>query len=519
MSTTHLEIERKYEAPADGGLTPDLSGLQRLTAEAEPQIQELDATYFDTDSRDLAREKVVLRRRRGGHDEGWHIKFVLGEGRQEVHFGLLKDENAMPAAVKDVLSGITVGENLNPTARLATRRERTILRDRDGQEIAELCDDSVRSTDYATGIQRAWREWEVELLAEGLSPEAQAEVFEEVEEVLERIGATSSSSVAKISRALGQDPEFDADAGITASRNCREGAGGPHLSGSQSLISAVIHEFLDDVPALDLGVRVGVSDSVHQLRIRFRGIRSVLRGLRGVIDRDAEKSLADGIKTTGVALSDARDLEVVREILSAQDGWNRLTTVAHQQLSALLDEDEEAALRAAKSRLSSAEHLALMKDLREFARQPRLNDVASGWGSKKVVTRMLDTLSDRLYKRSGRVRELDDPMTGEVLENLHDVRKAAKSLRYAIESLSAESAVPKKRVKQATSERKRSKKIQSQLGEILDLNATREWLERAARVFQRRDLDRYAVGLLAGEIDTRLKQALAKGIVKVRHIN
>ncbi|WP_178945513.1 CYTH and CHAD domain-containing protein [Kocuria sp. TGY1127_2] len=519
MSTTHQEIERKYEAPADGDLTPDLSGLQRLIAEVEPQIQELDATYFDTDSRDLAREKVILRRRRGGHDEGWHIKFVLGEGRQEVHFGLLKDENTMPAAVKDVLSGITVGENLSPIARLTTRRERTILRDRDGQEIAELCDDSVRSTDYATGIERAWREWEVELLAEDLSLKAQAEVFKEVEEVLEQVGATSSSAVAKISRALGQDPKFDADAGIEVPRNRGDEAGGPHLTGSQSLISAVIHEFLDDVPALDLGVRVGVSDSVHQLRIRFRGIRGVLRGLRGIIDRDAEKCLNGRIKTTGVALSDARDLEVVREILGAQDGWNRLTKVAQEQLSALLDEDEEAAVRVARSRLSSAEHLALMKDLREFARQPRLDDVASGWGSKKIAKTMLDTLSDRLYKRSGRVQDLDDPTIGEVLENLHDVRKAAKSLRYAIESLWAESEVPKKRVKDVTSERKRSKKIQSQLGEILDLNVTREWLERAARVFQRRGLDRYAVGLLAGEVDTRLKESLEKGVVKVRHIH
>lgn len=513
MSTTHEEIERKYEAPADREATPDLRGLKRLTADDQAQLQNLDATYFDTADRALAGQKVILRRRRGGHDEGWHIKFVVGAARQEVHFDLLKDESAMPAAVKNVLSGITLGERLEPMARLETRRMRTLLRDDDGRAVAELCDDTVHSTDHAAGVERRWREWEVELLVEDLGPKAQNKVFKDVEKVLREAGAAPSTSVAKIARAMGQDPAFDAEAGIRTSvapKNAGEDSG---LSGSQSLISALLHEYLDDVPTLDLGARVGLEDSVHQLRIRLRGIRSVLRGLRGVIDHDAEKKLGAGLKETGLALSDARDLEVVREVLVGLSGWGRQTHAAQERLLALLDEDEEGAVHAARTRLSSAEHLDLMRDLRAFVAQPRLEAAASDWGSKKVAKTMLDSLGDRLSARGKRARDVEDPWAEDTLDEIHDVRKAAKSLRYAIDSLTAESAVPKKRSDDVAVARKRAKKLQSRLGEILDMNATREWLDHAARVFQRREVDRFAVGVLSGELEVRLREALAQGVV------
>ncbi|SQC29650.1 CHAD domain [Rothia kristinae] len=41
---------------------------------------------------------------------------------------------------------------------------------------------------------------------------------------------------------------------------------------------------LADLRILDVAVRAGVEDSVHQMRIRLRTMRSILRALRGGLD-------------------------------------------------------------------------------------------------------------------------------------------------------------------------------------------------------------------------------------------
>ncbi|MDN5655280.1 MAG: CYTH and CHAD domain-containing protein [Kocuria sp.] len=514
MSTTQQEIERKYEAATADAGSPDLTGLTRLVADTEAETQNLDATYFDTAAGSLARHRVVVRRRLGGHDEGWHIKFALGDGRQEVHFDLLKDAESMPAAVKNMLSGVTLGEPLEPVARLSTRRLRTLLRDGDGRAVAELCDDTVRGYDHATGVERSWQEWEVELLVDDLGRKKQEKIFSDVENVLEAAGAGPSTSVAKISRALGQDRAFDEAAGIAAPKRPKDDEG-PKLGPARLLIAHLIGEYLDDVPALDLGVRAGVPDAVHQLRIRFRGIRSLLRGLRGVIDHDAEGRLSAGLRTTGENLGPARDLEVARQILEGLYQWEGLTHGTREEILDLLSEDEDDALRTARNRLSSPEHLDLMKDLRAFVLQPRLDEVASEWSPKKVSKAILENLESRLHRRRSRVMDLDEPTIDEALEHVHDVRKAAKSLRYAVEALDEESALPKKRVDKAKKSAKRARSLQSRLGRCLDLHAAHEWLSRAWRVFQRRELDRYGVGLLEGETMLRLRETLSQGMDRI----
>ncbi|SQC29651.1 Uncharacterized conserved protein [Rothia kristinae] len=177
MSTSHVEIERKYEAPAEAH--PDWSALKRLRP-GTAAVDELDATYYDTAARDLAAASTVLRRRRGGPDEGWHVKFTLDGRRHEIHVPLLKDRTSMPAAARDLVSALTLGRELEPIAHLATRRTRTAVLDEDGREVAEFADDVVRSVDHRTGQERTWREWEVELTDPELSEKRQEKIFKRV---------------------------------------------------------------------------------------------------------------------------------------------------------------------------------------------------------------------------------------------------------------------------------------------------------------------------------------------------
>ncbi len=68
-----IETERKYEADAAARL-PELTGLPTVAAQSEADEFRLDAEYFDTADLRLLRAGITLRRRRGGHDAGWHLK-------------------------------------------------------------------------------------------------------------------------------------------------------------------------------------------------------------------------------------------------------------------------------------------------------------------------------------------------------------------------------------------------------------------------------------------------------------
>src|SRR6185503_13979689 len=85
----------------------------------------------DTEDLRLARAGVTLRRRRGGHDAGWHLKLpVGGDSRDEVRVG---DARAVrrrtpPAELVGLVRALTRGARLAPVAELATARRRWRLR-------------------------------------------------------------------------------------------------------------------------------------------------------------------------------------------------------------------------------------------------------------------------------------------------------------------------------------------------------------------------------------------------------
>lgn len=84
MADTKREIERKYEATDDNQL-PDLTRVPGVSAVIDKGVAELDATYYDTPDQRLAAGALTLRRRTGGDDAGWHLKFpVAPDVRDEI---------------------------------------------------------------------------------------------------------------------------------------------------------------------------------------------------------------------------------------------------------------------------------------------------------------------------------------------------------------------------------------------------------------------------------------------------
>lgn len=194
-------MELKFDADEQTPL-PDWSLLPGVASIGAPELRELDARYYDTAEFALASAGYALRRRRGGPDEGWHIKGPrIGGGRVELGWPLGDpDDERVPDAVRDAIAAVTEDE-LRLIARILNTRTAYAMRSIDAQLVAEFVDDHVTATDVRTGVVRAWREWEVEL-----GPAASADpraFFAAVEEAVYIAGGRAAASASKLARALG----------------------------------------------------------------------------------------------------------------------------------------------------------------------------------------------------------------------------------------------------------------------------------------------------------------------------
>ena len=198
----HLETEQKYDAAADF-ILPDLSGLEGRTKTTGRQRYYLSATYFDTEGLDLIKNRVTLRRRVGGPDEGWHLKLpVRKDTRQEVRTPLGEgDTGTVPARLAAQVGDITAGRALHPIAILDTERIVVTLTGQAGEPLAEIADDLVTATrlDQPGAAPMRWREIEVEA-AEGADA---AGLLEAAGQALREAGARPSSAASKLARLLG----------------------------------------------------------------------------------------------------------------------------------------------------------------------------------------------------------------------------------------------------------------------------------------------------------------------------
>jgi inorganic triphosphatase YgiF len=198
----HLETEQKYDAAADFVL-PDLSGLDGRAKATGRHRYYLSATYFDTEDLDLIKNRVTLRRRVGGPDEGWHLKLpVRKDTRQEVRLPLSAGEaGTVPAQLAAQVEDITAGRPLHPIAILDTERTVVTLTGQADEPLAEVADDFVtaRRLDVPGAEPMTWREIEVEA-AEGAEV---AGLLEAAGQALREAGARRSASASKLGRLLG----------------------------------------------------------------------------------------------------------------------------------------------------------------------------------------------------------------------------------------------------------------------------------------------------------------------------
>lgn len=387
----------------------------------------LDAVYHDTVDLRLARRGVTLRRRTGGADEGWHLKVPInGDTREEIR---TKDAKRVPKALADLVLGLTRDEPLAPVAHIRTKRRRWELRDDEGRIAAEVVEDDVVAQTLGRSSEiKAWREVEVELVEGG------HEVFDAVERKL----GSPSDAPPKLMRLL-------------ANRL-------PGKPKRANAISEYVRRHGAEMNKQDIRIRQDGDDAVHQMRVASRRIRSVLQAYKG------NRRLIKELRWLGGVLAPARDLEVLREHLEAEVAALPSELVLGNVRQRLTE------TFAPRERQARDETLKALNSERYFTLLNRLDTLNVRPTNKKK----------RLRKTKQRVNQAWDNGT------LHDVRKAAKRVRYAAE------ATHKPKLA------RRMKKLQKKLGVHQDSVVARQEL-RTIGIQSHLDSDNaFTYGLLYG---------------------
>jgi CHAD domain-containing protein len=410
------ERERKYEIVAGSGV-PRLVGVGGVETQDDPVEHVLDASYYDTETFRLARGGITLRRRVGGTDAGWHLKLpVSADERQELQLPLGGDPHKVPGRLRRLVRAYTLGEKLVPIAHLRTDRFAHRLAGAGGRTIATLTDDHV--TGEAGGASARldeWRELELEL-----DPATEPGLLEAFDRALTGAGASASPWPSKLRRLIGDR--------VPAPRRLGK------KPSAGDVVLAAVHEHYGRLRRADVGVRLDADDSVHQMRVAIRKLRSTLRTFGPLVDEKKTASLATELQWLGRRLSPARDSEVTEERLHGQldDVPSELVLGPLRQfLTRHFAREAEEGRTRVMAALTDKRYLQLLRSIDALLEEPPLTAKARK-PAKAGLRKPLRKAARKLRRAEAATRGLAGDELGEAL---HDVRKKAKRARYAADTV------------------------------------------------------------------------------------
>ncbi len=493
MSSRHREVEDKYDVGPDAVL----DGLARLpgVAAVAPAVElDMEATYFDTADLALAAAGITLRRRTGGEDAGWHLKLPTKDARMEVRLPLARATRTVPKQLRDTVQVLTRGRPLRPVTVVRNHRTAHRLLGADGRVLAEVADDRVRAeppgrdgdADSRSAAPTSWREWEVELADGG------PDLLVAAAGQLRGLGARPARVRSKLARALGDRVP---DRRRAPSRRTR------HDPAAAVVRARLVHQ-VDALRRNDPLVHQDLPEGVHQMRVAIRRLRSALATFRPLLDRAVTDPVRDELRWLANELGGARDLEVQGDRLATRlaeltsDGRAELVrgpvrTRVEQDLGEWYDE----ARRRATDALRSDRYFALLDGLDRLAAAPPWTERAQRPAGKVLPARVRHDWK-RLRVRVAAARGVADP--AERAARLHEARKAAKRVRYAVEPLVPVYGKDAKRLVKAV------KPLQTVLGDhhdaVVAQGLLRELSDRAAAAGE----NAFTYGVLAARMDQEI---------------
>ncbi|MBK9157812.1 MAG: CYTH and CHAD domain-containing protein [Micropruina sp.] len=393
-----IEREVKFEVP-DG---------QELPARWRPPQASADfaltATYFDTLDLVLHRAHVTLRHRLGGHDAGWHLKLAPHDGGRDET--LLPDSLLLPAELRARVADLIERQALIPVTSLSTRRREWRISRGDDVLLASL--DDVHS--FTGTRERNWRELELEHV-QGSREWLDTVVAEALADGLVVAAWTSKAGHALV-EAVPQLPP------------------GP-TSATGDVVRAYVAHQIGALQALEPAVADDAPDAVHKARVATRRLRSAVRTYPGLTR--GQGRFAEDLRWYASALGLARDAEVqgdrIRRELDAVDPTVPGLSEARARIAVTMTSRHTHALAALADVQSSERYADLRGELEAWLSMWRVRDVA--------LLPVVEVAPAALHKVVARVRGLLVAAEARPHEpaRWHEVRKAAKSVRYAHEGL------------------------------------------------------------------------------------
>jgi CHAD domain-containing protein len=458
-NSRYLEVERKFEV-FESTVSPSFEGLSSVARVERSPSQQLDAVYFDTPAHDLAAHHVTLRRRTGGTDAGWHLKLPAGpDARTEVRVPLDDDPSTdtVPGELLDVVLAIVRDRPVGPVARISTSRTVDVLYGPEGAALAEFCDDQVVARAEDEESQQRWREWELEL-AKG----ADRSVLGRLANRLLDAGAVPAGHGSKLARVLEGEDE---------ARQVEPPADPVHRA---------VAEQVEQLLVWDRAVRADQYDSVHQMRVTTRKIRSLLQASEGVFGISDDAWILDELRQLAAVLGVARDAEVLAE------RYEKALDELPEEL--VRGPVRERLVDGAKKHYKSGlrRSLIAMRSERYF----RLLDALEGLVAAEPPTTLpgeepAHVTIDAAYKRVRKAaKRASAAAEADRDEALHRIRKGAKRLRYTA-AATGDGEVSD-----------RAKTIQTLLGDHQDSVVSRTHLSHQAHAAAAAGEDTFTYGLL-----------------------
>lgn len=536
-----LEVEAKF-AVTPGAVIPDLGKITGVATVADTRHQNLSAIYYDTEDLRLTRAKITLRRRAGGRDDGWHIKLPGSAGRIEIQADLgepVDGQYLVPEELVEQIRAIVRRHPLVPIAQVDNDRTEYLLAGEDNAPLAEFCDDQVTAWSLLPGgEQNRWREWEVELAGTTPGTTAGTDIIRSATAQLISAGARVSKSPSKLVTALG--------------KSIHKAPASPTVADldEDSPAAAVIQALKlnrDKLIDYDPRVRRDEWDSIHQMRVATRELRSHMQTFEGILGGDEYQRIEAELKLLAGMLGVARDAEVVEErfhaLLDAEDS-GVLDEPTREHLRDDMGVEYRRAHRKVVATLDSDRYLNLLDDIDELLANPPVvstsptaieeitDEVTEDIGDsaaevtevteltaeeaavdedsgqtpspeettasqsedvEQILSEHLDSAYRKLLKRHRRAldnRDNQELTLHEREEYFHDMRKTAKKLRYSAEAVGAATELKTKRLYKAC------KELQSILGDFQDSVTSRDFLLQKAQQARKRGEDTFGYGVL-----------------------
>lgn len=349
-----------------------------------------------------------------------------------------------------------------------------VLRGKDGRARAEVADVRVDEGDPDTALLRSARWWA--LADDGRSGTVTRSAERALSDAADDEGAAGRGAITRLEPVARLAPVRRPSPGTTGAR--------PRRGSAAAFVLAALVGLRAELVAVDPLVRSDERDAVHELRKVLRRLRSVLAAFRGALDRERTEDLRARLATVARVAGVVRDAEVLR------DGV--LRTVArtpHGYVDSATIERFRAHVDTVRASTADDLRAALSGPL-WFGALDALDDlVASAPAGPHARDRAADFTTKRIERERARVRRTIE-RGDESVEQLHEVRKAARRLRYALEAAGDLPDVGKRRLG-------RLRRIQDTLGEALDAAHAADAHREVARLAAREGADTFGAGVLA----------------------